>query len=111
LIDALIVGVITVPLGSIPLVGIVLGVVLDWLYSALLESSSRQATVGKMALGLIVTDMEGQRISFGRATARAFAKYISCFALFIGFIMVAFTEKKQGLHDLIAGTLVRRKGY
>jgi uncharacterized RDD family membrane protein YckC len=80
--------------------------VIGWLYYAGLESSGRQATLGKMALGLAVTDVAGNRISFLRATGRYFAKILSALILLIGFIMVAFTEKKQGLHDMIAGTLV-----
>lgn len=82
---------------------------LDWLYYALLESSAWQGTLGKKALGLEVTDTEGKRISFGRATGRFFAKIISALILWIGFIMAGFTEKKQALHDMIAGTLVIRK--
>lgn len=83
--------------------------VVKWLYYALLESSGWQATLGKKALGLMVTDLEGQRINFGRATGRFFAKIISGLILWIGFIMAGFTEKKQALHDMIAGTLVIRK--
>lgn len=79
----------------------------DWLYSATLESSAWQATLGKKLLGLKVSDAHGNRLSFARATARHFGKYLSSF-LFLGFILVGFTEKKQGLHDLIAGTLVIR---
>ena len=85
-----------------------LSVVLGWLYYALMESSGMQATLGKKALGLIVTDESGQRISFARATGRYFAKIVSALILLIGFIMVAFTERKQGLHDKLAGTLVVR---
>lgn len=80
-----------------------------WLYYALLESSSRQATFGKSMLGMRVVDNQGNRISFGRATVRFFAKILSALLLFIGFIMIAFTERKQGLHDLIAGTLIINK--
>ena len=80
----------------------------NWLYAALLESSSYQATLGKMALGLKVTDLEEHRISFGRATARHFAKILSGLLLMIGFIMAGFTERKQALHDMLAGTLVIR---
>jgi uncharacterized RDD family membrane protein YckC len=83
--------------------------VLNWLYYALLESSAWQATLGKKALGLEVTDIQGMRIGFGRATGRFFAKIISSIILFMGFIMAGFTEKKQALHDMIAGTLVIRK--
>jgi uncharacterized RDD family membrane protein YckC len=83
--------------------------VLNWLYFSLFESSGWQATLGKKALGLEVTDLAGGRISFGRATGRFFGKYISAIILFIGFIMAGFTEKKQALHDILAGTLVIRK--
>jgi uncharacterized RDD family membrane protein YckC len=80
----------------------------SWLYEALMESSSYQATLGKMIFGMKVTDLYGNRIDFARATGRHFAKIISALILCIGFIMVGFTERKQGLHDIIAGTLVRR---
>jgi uncharacterized RDD family membrane protein YckC len=83
--------------------------ILDWLYFALMESSSKQATLGKQALRIIVTDLEGKRISFGRATGRFFSKIFSIIIIYIGFIMVAFTGKKQGLHDMIVGTLVIAK--
>jgi uncharacterized RDD family membrane protein YckC len=84
-------------------------VVINWLYYALLQSSAWRATLGKKALGLEVTDLQGRRISFGRATGRFFSKILSTIILFIGFIMIGFTAKKQGLHDIIAGTLVLRK--
>jgi uncharacterized RDD family membrane protein YckC len=80
--------------------------VTGWLYFALMESSSKQATLGKMALSIVVTDMDGKRISFGRATGRYFGKILSGIILLIGYIMIAFTEKKQGLHDMLANTLV-----
>ncbi len=77
-----------------------------WLYYALLESSPNQATLGKMALGIVVTDLQGARISFGRATGRHFAKYLSSLILMIGYLMAGFTRQKQALHDILAGTLV-----
>ena len=83
--------------------------VISWLYWAGLESSQKQATVGKMALGLKVTDMRGEPISFGRATGRYFGKYLSALILCIGFLMIAWTAKKQALHDLMAGTLVLKR--
>jgi uncharacterized RDD family membrane protein YckC len=79
-------------------------------YYAGMESSSYQATVGKIALGIQVTDLNGNRISFGRALGRNLAEILSALILGIGYIMVAFTPKKQGLHDMIAGTLVVQKG-
>ncbi len=59
-----------------------------------------------MALGIKVTDYDGQRISFLRATGRFFGKYLSAILLMIGFLMIAFTARKQGLHDILARTLV-----
>ena len=81
-------------------------IVLGWLYYALMESSVKQATLGKMALGIIVTDAQGRRVSFGRATGRHFGKILSGIILYIGYIMIAFTAKKQGLHDIMADCLV-----
>jgi uncharacterized RDD family membrane protein YckC len=75
-----------------------------------MESSSRQATVGKIALGIEVTDLEGNRLSFGRALGRNLAKIISALILYIGFIMAAFTKRKQALHDMIASALVVKHG-
>ncbi|BDW11447.1 hypothetical protein PSHI8_15300 [Polynucleobacter sp. SHI8] len=79
---------------------------LHWFYFAIMESSESQATLGKKILGLKVTDEFGQRMSFGRATGRYFSKFISSLILGIGYIMAAFTDRKQALHDKIASTLV-----
>ncbi len=75
-------------------------------YFIVMESGPRQATLGKMALGLKVTDMEGGRINAGQAAIRYFSKILSAIILLIGYIMAAFTPKKQALHDIIAKTLV-----
>ena len=83
--------------------------VIDWLYFALMESSKFKGTLGKMALGLVVTDMAGQPIVFGRATGRYFGKYISVITLCIGYMMAGWTQQKQALHDIMAGCLVLRK--
>ena len=85
--------------------------VLAWLYYAGLESSAWQGTVGKRLMRLLVTDVYGRRISFGRATGRYFSKIVSGLALFVGYLMAAFTERKQALHDLMAGTLVVRQEH
>lgn len=79
-----------------------------WLYEALLTSSSWQGTVGKRVLQLKVTDELGNRIGFGRATGRFFAKILSSMFFCIGFIMVGLTDRKRGLHDMLAATLVMR---
>jgi uncharacterized RDD family membrane protein YckC len=83
--------------------------ILGWLYYALMESSAKQATLGKMALRIAVTDLNGQRVSFGRATGRYFGKIVSGIILCIGYFIIAFTEKKQGLHDIMANCLVAVK--
>lgn len=82
---------------------------LHWLYFTLMESSPTRATLGKMAIGIIVTDYEGRRISFLRANGRYFAKFVSAFIFFIGFVMAGLTRKKQALHDMLAETLVIMK--
>jgi uncharacterized RDD family membrane protein YckC len=89
------------------IVSLVFSMAANWIYEAFMESSAKQATLGKMALGLKVTDLAGRRISFARATGRHFAKILSSIILLIGYIMAGFTERKQALHDLIAGTLVQ----
>jgi uncharacterized RDD family membrane protein YckC len=81
----------------------------SWLYFALMESSATGGTLGKMAIGIMVTDMQGNRVTFWRATGRYFAKYISGFTLGIGYVMAGITQQKQALHDIIAGCLVVNK--
>jgi uncharacterized RDD family membrane protein YckC len=80
-----------------------------WLYYASFESSAWQATPGKRLFGLFVTDLVGKRISFARATGRNFAKLLSQFIFFAGYLMAGFTARKQALHDFLAGCLVRKK--
>ena len=87
---------------------IVILIALGCVYYTVFESSIWQATPGKRILRLYVTDLNGQRITLGRAFIRNIARQISGF-LFIGYILAGFTEKKQALHDLIAGCLVMRK--
>ncbi len=95
-------------LGSIWIL-IVLGVAGSWLYYAYCESCEWQATVGKKVLNLVVTDLNGTRISFGRASGRYFAKIVTSMIPFgIGYMLAGFTEKKQALHDMIASFLVLR---
>ena len=91
------------------LIGNIVGFFLGWFYFAAMESSPKQATLGKLALSMKVTSLQGERISFGKATGRYFGKILSALILLIGFLMIAFTEKKQGLHDMLAGTLVANK--
>ncbi len=83
-----------------------LATVLQWLYFAIMESSKYQGTLGKIVLKIKVTDVEGNRITFARATGRYFGKIISGMILMIGYIMAGFTEKKQALHDILASCYV-----
>lgn len=85
------------------------GFALQLVYYAYFESSEKQATFGKQALGLVVTDINGDRITFGKAAIRFLSKIVSGIILLIGYLMQPFTAKKQALHDMIAGTLVFKK--
>ncbi len=108
------IGVVMMSPREISIVGILYGVVnfelvsiaLAWAYFALFESSPMQGTVGKYAMGIYVTDRHGDPIGFWRATARYWLKVLSNLTLMVGWIMAAFTPRKQALHDLLAGTLV-----
>lgn len=73
------------------------------------ESSRFQATPGKMILKIMVVDKHENRISFFRAMGRQFGKVLSGLVLYLGFVIAAFTPKKQSLHDYIAGCLVMNK--
>lgn len=95
---------------SVIFLALLLMFVANWIYHAWMESSQYQATLGKMALSLIVTDMNDRAITFGRASGRFFARIISnLIPLELGYIMAGFTEKKQALHDMIANCLVLKK--
>ena len=85
---------------------LIFNLVLSWLYYALQESGPAQATIGKKALGLKVTSVSGERISFGQATGRHFGKYLSMIILCIGYLMMLWNDQKQTLHDKMANTLV-----
>ena len=89
-------------------IGFGLGAVLWWYYTTGMESSKLQATGGKLLLKLRVSDLERQRIAFSKANVRFFSKLLSAAIFLFGFIMVAITKQKQGLHDKIAGTIVVR---
>jgi len=91
------------------MLAIIISIVMKWLYYALMESSKFGGTLGKMAVSIKVVDMEGNRITFGRATGRYFSRIITNFTLLIGYIIAGFTEKKQALHDIIANCLVIQK--
>ena len=93
-------------LGNSQIFLFVVTMIFVWLYYALLESSAKQGTLGKIILEMKVVDYNQQRISFVRATSRYFGKIISTVILMGGFVMVVFTSRKQGLHDIIAGTLI-----
>ena len=80
--------------------------VISGLYYVGFESSSLQATLGKMAVGIKVTDADGRRLSRGNALGRWASHLLCYFTLYIGYIMAAFTERKRGLHDMVAGSLV-----
>src|SRR5689334_10381306 len=84
---------------------LIVAVLLGWAYEALQESSAYQATLGKRLVAIRVTDLEGRRISFGRATQRYFGKYLSLISVY-GYFAALVTERRQALHDWLAGTIV-----
>ncbi|HUU28486.1 MAG TPA: RDD family protein [archaeon] len=86
-------------------------IVAYWLYFAVFESSPRQATPGKMMLGIFVTDLYGYRISFWRALGRTLGKVLSKMLCYLGYLLALVTDRSQALHDLIAGTLVLEPDY
>ncbi len=104
--------------GGLMMVGGIIGLVIlialfslvmKWLYYALMESSKYGGTLGKMAVSIKVVDLNGNRISFGRASGRYFSRIITNMTMLIGYIIAGFTDKKQALHDMIASCLVIRK--
>lgn len=86
-----------------------INLVVFWLYWSISESAPWQATIGKRAMDIYVTDLAGRRIGFAKASGRFFGKLISALVLGLGFIMIGFTARKQGLHDQLAGCLVVRR--
>lgn len=94
---------------SIIIVWNISGIFIGLMYFSIMESSPKMATLGKMAMGLIVVDYKGKRLSFDKATSRWAGKFISALTLGIGFLMPLWTKKKQCLHDFIASTLVIHK--
>lgn len=92
------------------LIGNIAFFILQLLYWPVMESSARQATFGKRLMGLQVTDLQGDRTSFVKSLLRNLAKILSSLILMVGFLLAAFTARKQGLHDMMAGCLVVRTG-
>lgn len=101
---------IAVFLVALPLNNLSFLLLVNVVYFTGLESSSWQATPGKRALGILVTDLDGRRISLPRATLRFVSKFLSALLFGAGFLTIALTKNKQGLHDKIAGTFVVMAG-
>ncbi|MDP4133921.1 MAG: RDD family protein [Bacillota bacterium] len=96
----------------VTLISLIIEVVPTWLYNAFMESSKYEGTIGKIILRIAVVDCQGNRLSFTRSTERFFLKLILSSAIAgFGFIMVAFTKRHQGLHDVLMNTLVIKAGY
>ena len=84
---------------------IIIDFLLHWLYFVLLQSSEKRSTFGMRFFGIKIHDEQLGRLSFWRLTGRYFATWLSALILFIGFFMIAFHPRKQGLHDIIARTI------
>jgi uncharacterized RDD family membrane protein YckC len=105
IIDSIILIVIEVILILIPIIGWILSLFVTWLYFAIQHSSTKQATFGMRALDIKITNENHGKIGFWRATGNFYLTVISALVFFIGFLMIAFTSKKQGFHNLISRTL------
>ena len=107
-IDTVIVAVITFILALVPVIGWIFGIFVSWLYYAILQSSKKQSTFGMRAVDMKISDENYKKISFWRATGNYFVFPLSIMIVFIGLLMIAFTERKQGLHNFISRTLCIR---
>jgi len=94
---------LTVAFGLLAMVPLI-----KFVYQVMMESSAKQATLGKMILAIKVCDMQGEKISTARSLGRNLAKLLSVFTLFIGYLVIFFNKRQQGLHDMVAGTLVMK---
>ena len=108
IIDLIILIVIEIILIFIPVIGWILSLFVTWLYFAIQHSSTKQATFGMRALDIKITDENHNKIGFWRATGNFYLTVISTLIIFIGFLMIAFTSRKQGFHNLISRTLCIR---
>ena len=106
LIDQVILFIPSVIVGIVPILGLLAIVTGQWLYFALMESSPAQATLGKQAMGIKATDNHGRRLGFGQASGRYFGGALSVLTAYIGYMLAGWTERKQALHDFVAGTCV-----
>lgn len=87
-------------------IGYLISLAVPLFYFAWMHSSSMQASIGKLAIGIKVVDGQGRRIGFWRGFARYFAYLLSALLFCIGFLMAAFTDRKRALHDILCDTLV-----
>jgi uncharacterized RDD family membrane protein YckC len=85
------------------------GIISNWLYFSIMECSKTQGTIGKLVVNIKVADLNGERIKFGKATGRHFGKLLNSLTLFFGWLMPLWNNKNQGLHDLLAKTVVLKK--
>ena len=105
LIDFIILAVIYFILTLIPIIGWIIGIFFGWLYFAIQHSSSKRSTLGMRALDITINDENLDKIGFWRATGNYLVVGISVMILFIGLIMIGFTSRKQGLHNLVSRTI------
>ena len=83
----------------------IFGSIIGWAYICILQSSKHQATIGQKLCNIKIVDQNFKKITLGRATLRYFCLTLSAVILFIGYLMIGLTKKKQGLHDLFSKTL------
>ena len=101
----IILAIISIVLAFIPIVGWILMIFLYWLYFAIQHSSKSQATLGMKAVDIKICSENHGKIGFWRASGNYFVSSLSALLLFIGFFMIGFTARKQGLHNFISRTI------
>ena len=102
LIDNIILGIVSIPIAFLmPF----LGIFIYWLYFVIFQSSKKRSTLGMRVCDIKIHDEHFNKLGFWRLTGRYFATGLSAIILLIGFFMIGFTKRKQGLHDLVARTI------
>lgn len=75
-------------------------------YHSVFEMTNWKGTPGKKLQKMRVTDPNGSELSVFKVFGRNLAKFLSAILLFLGFAMISWHPKRQGLHDRIAGSIV-----
>ncbi len=84
----------------------IVAIIMMGAYNVIMETSKRQATIGKQIFKLTVGDAEGNALSLGQVIRRTLAKLVTCLTLGVGYILILFNKEKQAIHDILVNTYV-----